>query len=211
MIEDSSEAITAHFAGLRKRSGLTLSDLAIRLGYRGPSSLQRYENSKTYRGGYLQDDLIRKLENCLVGLGMPPIESADVIKLGGPLYERLRSEDRNHERTIGNILHVRLDPASNLVEAGYWMMPEHMSPLLSKILERRDWIVSLENPIGQEILFIDREFTSISNHGAYAVSDARHPGGVRVETTKSATTAPSSGQLLRTDVLGRIVARVSFE
>lgn len=99
---------------LRERAGYSLADLARACGYRGPSSLQRYENPNDYTKEYLPLSLIRKLEKALVGRGDPPIEKSEVIALAG-----VNSDMVFHVgNTPDQLPTLRGDPGSGVVEFG---------------------------------------------------------------------------------------------
>ncbi|NTG07115.1 LexA family transcriptional regulator [Rhizobium rhizogenes] len=83
-MDDTAESITHRWVTLRNRAGLKMAQLARELGYKGPSSIQRYENPEAYSGGYLPPDLVKKLMKALVGKGEPPIEAEEVAELAGP-------------------------------------------------------------------------------------------------------------------------------
>lgn len=88
---ENAKNVTERLAQLRKRAGLSMGELAKRLGYRTASGYQRYENPDLFRKDRLPGDLVDKLTGVLVGLGNPPITSGEVIDLGKsslatPLY-----------------------------------------------------------------------------------------------------------------------------
>lgn len=85
-MDSSAEAITGRVRALRMRAGFTLAELATRMGKRGASSVQRYENPNEYAGGYLKRDLVAELERALIGRGTPPIVRSEVWELAGPEF-----------------------------------------------------------------------------------------------------------------------------
>jgi SOS-response transcriptional repressor LexA len=85
-MDGTAESITAKVRSLRSRADLSLDALAQQIGYKGASSVQRYENPNEYAGGYLKRDLVSKLEAALVGKGSPPITRAEVWELAGPEF-----------------------------------------------------------------------------------------------------------------------------
>lgn len=93
------------FSALRKRAGLSLEELARRMGYRRASSIQRYESPADFRGQYLSMGVTTKLVKAVVGLGNPPISEREVLALGGPLLVRPIE---------------RLLPVISFVQAGQW-------------------------------------------------------------------------------------------
>ncbi len=210
MIEETSEAITTAFKALRSRSGLSLAALAKSMGYRGASSLQRYEDAKAYRGGFLPDRLIRKLEVSLVGRGDPPIQSSDVIELGGSLYVRMRTGDTGANDLEAAIQHVRLLPNGLLTAEGFWKFPEGLESALENSPFDRESLISLSHTDGREIIFVDRQLTLIASPGEYAVVDHSSPGGIRIEDVDGASVSKRGGHVLRTDVLGKIIARLTL-
>ena len=68
---------------LRKRAGLSMRELAERMGYKGPSSIQRYENAEEFPEGYLPFAFIKKAAPHLIGKGDPPITASEVYLLAG--------------------------------------------------------------------------------------------------------------------------------
>jgi transcriptional regulator with XRE-family HTH domain len=77
---------------LRKRASLSLDRLAKAAGYAGASSIQRYEDPNSAGGSSLPLDVVRRLEQALVGRGEPPIEREEVYALAGVvggIYEQL--------------------------------------------------------------------------------------------------------------------------
>jgi transcriptional regulator with XRE-family HTH domain len=103
-MDDSPEAITGRVRALRKRAGYTLVALAKAMGFRGASSLQRYESPNDYAGGYLKRELVGQLEKALIGRGAPPISREEVWELAGPEFTITRKEPVNatiHGKTTG--------------------------------------------------------------------------------------------------------------
>lgn len=94
-MDDSAEAITGRVRALRKRAGLSMADFAQALGFRGASSVQRYENPNDYSGGYLKRDLVSLMEKALVRRGTPPIGRAEVWELAGPEFTATPPEPAN--------------------------------------------------------------------------------------------------------------------
>lgn len=80
------KSVSNQFAALQRRADLTLEELAKKLGYAGPSSVQRYV-SPEFEGPYLPAKLVQRAMK-LVGLGQPPIKDREVLALGGPLIAR---------------------------------------------------------------------------------------------------------------------------
>lgn len=85
MLDNSPAAIANRMKFLRQRADLSLLALAQRMGYRGASSIQRYE-SPDYSGGYLKRELVAKLEKALLGKGDPPIQRREIWELAGPEF-----------------------------------------------------------------------------------------------------------------------------
>lgn len=94
LMDDSAEAITGRVRALRKRAGLSMANFAAGLGYKGASSVQRYENPAEYAGGYLRPDFVRAMEKVLVKRGTPPISRDEIWELAGPEF-RLSTEPVN--------------------------------------------------------------------------------------------------------------------
>lgn len=84
-MSDQSTWVTAEVRALYERSRLSLDQFARKIGYARASSVQRYMNAEEYKRRYLNRDLVDNMLE-LVGLGDPPIEAADVLKLAGPEF-----------------------------------------------------------------------------------------------------------------------------
>lgn len=85
-MDNSPEAIARRVRSLRIRSGLTMMELAKEMGFKGLSSLQRYEDASKLKPGYLRRDLVTKLEKALLGKGNPPITRPEIWELAGPEF-----------------------------------------------------------------------------------------------------------------------------
>lgn len=79
------KSVPTQVLAFRKRAGLSLADLAKRMGYRQPSSIQRYESDTDFRGEYLPSKFAMKLASALDGLGSPPITEREILDLAGPI------------------------------------------------------------------------------------------------------------------------------
>ncbi len=76
--------ITDRFRELRKRAGYTSLDrLAKEMGYKGASSIQRYEDPNLFKGPFIKIALAEKLAAALVGKGKPAVTEAEVMELAG--------------------------------------------------------------------------------------------------------------------------------
>jgi len=73
--------------GLRKRAGLSMEALAQMSGYKGASSIQRYENADHFRKRFLPFDVVERFAQALVGRGHPPITQAEVFAMAGPIAQ----------------------------------------------------------------------------------------------------------------------------
>jgi len=73
--------------GLRKRAGLSMDALAQLAGYKGASSIQRYENPDQFHKKFLPFDVVERFANALVGRGHPPIQQAEVFAMAGPIAQ----------------------------------------------------------------------------------------------------------------------------
>lgn len=85
-MEPTREAITDHLTNLRHRSGLSIRNLAVAMGYKNASSIQRYFDAASYTGGYLHRDFVSKLETAIEGKGVPPITREEIWELAGPEF-----------------------------------------------------------------------------------------------------------------------------
>lgn len=79
--------VTKKFRELRIRSDLSMNALAKAMGYRGPSSIQRYENPVQFTKRYLPVDIAERFANAVEGRGTPPITKAEVMQLAGIIIE----------------------------------------------------------------------------------------------------------------------------
>lgn len=110
-MDDTAESITGRVRALRKRAGLSMTDFAEKLGFKGASSVQRYENPEAYAGGYLRRDLVSLMEKALVRRGSPPISREEVWELAGPEYARPPVEPSNAQigaKTRGDAVTIPL-------------------------------------------------------------------------------------------------------
>lgn len=101
-MDSTPETITGRVRALRKRAGFSMAEFADRLGMKGASSVQRYENPNDYAGGYLKRDLVALMERALVSRGNPPIVREEVWELAGPEFVATPYEPPN--ATIGDKL-----------------------------------------------------------------------------------------------------------
>jgi SOS-response transcriptional repressor LexA len=81
MTDSTPTHVTARLAALRERSGLSMDNLAKRMGRRGASSIQRYFNEAQHPKPYLDLGLVDALIGALAGLGNPPITPDEVQAL----------------------------------------------------------------------------------------------------------------------------------
>lgn len=82
---DDGVDVTLALKALRKRAGLSMEALATSAGYKGASSIQRYENPEHFHKKYLPYDVLERFASVLVGKGFPPISAEEVFALGGPV------------------------------------------------------------------------------------------------------------------------------
>lgn len=71
---------------LRNRAGLSIKKLAIAMGYANASSIQRYLDMETFGNGYFHRDLVDRIEEALLGKGVPPISREEIWALAGPEF-----------------------------------------------------------------------------------------------------------------------------
>lgn len=81
--------VSMKLRSLRERAGLSMDAMAKALGFRGPSSYQRYENPDLFTKSALPNHLTGKIGHVLIGKGAPPISEAEILELTGitPLSE----------------------------------------------------------------------------------------------------------------------------
>lgn len=78
------DSVTEKFRQLRERAGLSMDELAKGMGYKGASSIQRYENADEYKKEFISPDIAAKLLKVVSGKGIPPIEAKEVWALTRP-------------------------------------------------------------------------------------------------------------------------------
>lgn len=93
-MDNSAEAVTGHLNDLRNRAGLSIKNLAVAMGYKNASSIQRYLDPAAYTGGYLYRDLVSKIEDALIGRGVPPITREEIWELAGPEFAVAAAEPK---------------------------------------------------------------------------------------------------------------------
>ncbi|WP_153002991.1 helix-turn-helix domain-containing protein [Sphingomonas sanguinis] len=87
---------------LRKRSGLSLEEIALAAHYRGRSSVQKFFNS-SYDTPYLDRGVAARLAQAMVGHGTPPILEEEVFSLTAPRpSEKIGSQIDAETRKVSN-------------------------------------------------------------------------------------------------------------
>lgn len=103
VMEPTREAVTDYLTALRHRSGLSIKSLALTMGYKNASSIQRYFDPTLYTGGFLHRDLVSKLETALEGKGVPPITREEIWELAGPEFAIAAAQPKGLQvPTFGN-------------------------------------------------------------------------------------------------------------
>lgn len=87
---DISRWVAGEIRRLRSLAGYNQSAFSKALGYKTPSGWQRYESAEEYNAGYLDRDIVAKMEPHLVGKGSPPITRDEVWALAGPEFKPVR-------------------------------------------------------------------------------------------------------------------------
>ena len=101
-------SVPRELSALRTRSGLSLDELASKMGLKRASSIQRYFSETDLRGRYLKLEMARQFADALTGLGDPPVTEAEVMAVdssmgahvfaleirGDSMAERFREGDR---------------------------------------------------------------------------------------------------------------------
>jgi transcriptional regulator with XRE-family HTH domain len=87
------DSVTDKFRVLRERAGLSMDELAKGMGYKGASSIQRYENPDEYKKEFISPDIASKMLAVVVGKGAPAIEPREVWALTRPIKEMVSSFD----------------------------------------------------------------------------------------------------------------------
>lgn len=95
MSERPRRSVGEYLNGLRIRSGLSMDDLAKKMGFRGQSSVQRYLGADF--DSTLRPSLAGKFALAMEGLGDPPITAAEIIvtttKTTNEVYNRIVERD----------------------------------------------------------------------------------------------------------------------
>ena len=210
-LENTPESLAAAFHELRVRASLSLSDLARALGFKGASSLQRYEKPRAHSGGYLEISLVRKMEAVLVGRGHPPITAAEVYALAGPEFAAAHSllDGNIHGDQASVVQEVKVGSTGTLVPVGHWRLPARLSQLMA-IGPASPVVVAIHHDEMSQTVFIDRKKASITSAGTYAIADAAAYSGFKVEVYDDERFSAEAAAL-RTGVLGLVVARFSVE
>lgn len=77
-----------------------MAEIAEKLGYKTASGYQRYENATLFKKQFLPSDIIQKLVKALSGKGEPPIETREILKLGG-IYQVVINQDMGEVNLLG--------------------------------------------------------------------------------------------------------------
>ena len=99
-------SVPRELSALRTRSGLSLDELASKMGLARASSIQRYFSESDFRGRYLKLEMARTFADALAGLGTPPITEAEVIALADP--------------KVRSLFPGRALPVISYIQAGGW-------------------------------------------------------------------------------------------
>src|SRR5882724_6927227 len=99
-------SVPRELSALRTRSGLSLDELASKMGLKRASSIQRYFSETDFRGRYLKLEMARQFADALTGLGDPPVTEAEVIALADP--------------KVRAMFHGRPIPVISYIQAGGW-------------------------------------------------------------------------------------------
>ena len=79
-----TENVTERLRKLKKRSGLPMTTLAKKAGYKAASGIQRYFDPDQFTKEYLGFEIAKRFADALVGRGDPPITRQEVLTLAGP-------------------------------------------------------------------------------------------------------------------------------
>lgn len=117
-------SIVEKFKELRQRAGVTMDALASHLGYKGRSSIQRYEDASLYKKPEYPLSMVRKLVPLYVGKGEPKITIDEIMALAGA---------RPAESPALEPVALQKLPVLGVVAAGVWLEndaePEHFEPV----------------------------------------------------------------------------------
>lgn len=80
---DKETDIPERLKALRKRSGLSVDDLAKAAGFKHGSAIYRYETPGMFRKRFLPIELTRSFAIAMKGKGIPPITEEEVMALAG--------------------------------------------------------------------------------------------------------------------------------
>jgi hypothetical protein len=87
---DIGRWVASEVRRLREHAGYKQSGFAKAMGYKTPSGWQRYESVDDYSGGYLDREIVARMETLLAGKGKPRITSDEVWALAGPEFSRVK-------------------------------------------------------------------------------------------------------------------------
>lgn len=111
-MENEVTPASQELRALRLRAGLSMNALAKLLGYKGSSSIQRYEDPSQFVTKGLPAGLVVDLMGVLVGKGDPPITDEEVSSLAD-------LPGRKRKNIAAKIL--RKIPVHGVVAAGVWL------------------------------------------------------------------------------------------
>lgn len=99
---------------LRQKAGLSMNQMARKLGYRGQSSIQRYEDPAYFKQDALPVEFVGKLLEVLVGKGTPAITRDEVIQLGGKYLQEFISYGSGEAKP--NLNEINLPSEQDIIE-----------------------------------------------------------------------------------------------
>lgn len=209
-----TESIAVRFKALRNRAGLTLGALASAMGYRGASSIQRFEQVRPQSPPYIEVAIVQRLEAAVVGLGSPPITTEDVYALASPEWRAARAALSGDFSEIDSLQEgrripdVRVTDSGTLVETERWVLPQRISDVFAGEGET-SFVIAIHNE--NQTFFIDRRVAVVSESGRYAVVDATNHQGFRLEAYDAERLAADRRQtVLMSGVIGKVIGVFSL-
>lgn len=115
--------VTSTLRSLRERAGLTMAEMADLLGYKGPSSYQRYEDPGLYKKSYLPPLFVFRLLAHLPGRGSPAITEAEVENLFGEVKPGIKLGKSYRIPDVNSTIRIVGE-----VQAGMWREIETLKP-----------------------------------------------------------------------------------
>lgn len=103
MAKNDEESAAIALERLRKRAGLSVTDLALGAGYKHASGVQRYLDPTAYREAHFSLKITRRLADALVGKGEPPISLGEIYAVLAGTSPAQGSSDEEFPKIESNV------------------------------------------------------------------------------------------------------------